>query len=212
MTPKGRPRKGHQVQGDHIVLLVLLFSFDKKCPTFGPKIAQMSYFVLLLRVCVLLFNDGWRNDNFCVVLVFFFLPLRSNKTQHWSYHATEFFAAAGQEDPTFILICYSLLNVHAWLFTHDSRGSPARRPRQSGPKMERMLACICMEKEGAFRFEAWSMDSMKNGVFSHKKMYKIRAKVHGKGAGYFVDQQTSIRPTFVWIGLPWPGGVARFTL
>ena len=37
---------------------VLLFSFDKKCPTFEPKIAQMSYFVLLLRVCVLLFNDG----------------------------------------------------------------------------------------------------------------------------------------------------------
>ncbi len=43
---------------------VLLFSFDKKCPTFEPKIAQMSYFVLLLRVFVLLFNDGSRNDNF----------------------------------------------------------------------------------------------------------------------------------------------------
>ncbi len=42
----------------YLSYFVLLFSFDKKCPTFGPKIAQMSYFVLLLRVCVLLFNDG----------------------------------------------------------------------------------------------------------------------------------------------------------
>ncbi len=98
MTPKGRPRKGHQVQGDHIVLLVLLFSFDKKCPTFGPKIAQMSYFVLLLSVCVLLFNDGWINDNFRVVLL-------------------DFFAATRQEDPTLVLSCY-------WIFCCCA----ARRP------------------------------------------------------------------------------------
>ena len=56
-------------------------------------------------------------------------------------------------------------------------------PQQSDPKVERMLVHNCVEKEGAFRFKAWFMDSNK--------------KVHGKG-GYFVDQQTSIRTTFVF--------------
>ncbi len=42
----------------------------KKCPTFGPKIAQMSYFVLLLRVCVLLFNDGYSLKSAFNVLLF----------------------------------------------------------------------------------------------------------------------------------------------
>ncbi len=83
MSYTGRP---HCPTCPTLSYFVLLFSFDKKCPTCGPKIAQMSYFVLLLRVCVLLFNDGWKNDNFWVVFV-------------------KFFAAMRQEDPTLVLTC-----------------------------------------------------------------------------------------------------------
>ncbi len=84
MQKPGRP---HCPTCPTLSYFVLLFSFDKKCPTFELKIAQMSYFVLLLRVCVLLFNDGWRNDNFWVVFV-------------------EFFAATRQENPSLVLTCY----------------------------------------------------------------------------------------------------------
>ncbi len=58
----------------------------------------MSYFVLLLRVCVLLFNDGWKIDNFWVVFV-------------------KFFAATRQEDLTLVLTC-------SWKFCRYA----ARRP------------------------------------------------------------------------------------
>ena len=42
---------------------------------------------------------------------------------------------------------------------------PQTRPRQFSPKVEHTLVRVCIEKEGAFQFEAWSMDSNKKGCF-----------------------------------------------
>ncbi len=47
------------------------------------------------------------------------------------------------------------------------------RPRQSSTKVEHTLVRICMEKEGSFRFEAWSMDSNKKGVFLKENQHGI---------------------------------------
>ena len=46
------------------------------------------------------------------------------------------------------------------------------RSRQSSQKVERMLVCICMEKQGFFWLEAWSMDSNKKGLF-------LKVDLHG---------------------------------
>ena len=45
------------------------------------------------------------------------------------------------------------------------------RPQQSSPKVEHTLVHICMQKEGAFWFEAWSMDSNKMGVFLKENLH-----------------------------------------
>ena len=50
------------------------------------------------------------------------------------------------------------------------------RPRQSSPKVEHTLVRICMEKEGAFWFEAWSMDSNKKGVFLKENFHGFLRK------------------------------------
>ncbi len=55
------------------------------------------------------------------------------------------------------------------------------RPRQSSPKVERTLVRICMEKEGAFQFEAWSMDSNKKGVFERESPWISKKR------GYFYN-------------------------
>ncbi len=57
----------------------------------------------------------------------------------------------------------------------------AAQPRQSSPKVERTLVRICMDKEGAFRFEAWSMDfNKKGGVFEKESpwIFKKRGYSH----------------------------------
>ncbi len=48
--------------------------------------------------------------------------------------------------------------------------------RQSSPKVEHTLVRICMEKEGAFWFEAWSMDSNKKGAFLKENLHGFSRK------------------------------------
>ncbi len=74
------------------------------------------------------------------------------------------------------------------------------RPRQFSPKVEPTLVRICMDKEGAFRFEAWSMDFNKKGVFLNSPCFHtkrgIKSEQKSMERGYFVDQQTSVCSTF----------------
>ena len=59
---------------------------------------------------------------------------------------------------------------------HKECSKNLSRPRQSSPYVERTLVCICMEKEGAFRFEAWSMNFNKKGVFLKENLHVFSGK------------------------------------
>ena len=76
----------------------------------------------------------------------------------------------------------SLSKIHVFHnYVFGLFGFSNESPWQSSSKLEHTLVCICMDKEGAFQFEAWSMDfNKKRGVFERESpwIFKKRGYFH----------------------------------